>query len=156
MRYRVVIGIAAVAEAAEEARARAQLLLAALAHRAGTAAEPGEDQALVADLGALGVWSQGDDLADRFMSHGQRQFDAALGQLELLAAAEIVMTLPDMDIAVADAGGEDAQQDLAAAGLWRRPLEQLEGRAALGNLVAFHGGLPISLGKNLSAIGAEM
>jgi hypothetical protein len=61
-----------------------------------------------------------------------------------------------MDIAVADAGGEDAQQDLAAAGLRRRPLEQLEGSAALGNIVAFHGGPPIALGNSLSAIGEEL
>ncbi len=152
MRHQDVIGVAAIAEDAEEARTEAQLLLAALANRAGAAAEPGKDQALVADLGAARLRAQGDDLADRLVPHGQRQLDAALGQLEFLAAAEVVMAFPDMDVAVADAGGENAQQHLAAARLRRRPLEELKGRAALGDIVAFHDGPPLAIFRTLPAM----
>src|SRR5262249_25624436 len=45
-----VVGIAARAEDAEKLRLEAELLLAAPAHRAAAAAEPGKDEALVADL----------------------------------------------------------------------------------------------------------
>src|SRR6185437_15360772 len=109
-----VIGIAAGAEDAEEARLRAELLLPAPADRAVAAADPREDDAPLAGDDSLGLGPGRQHLAHRLVAHGERQPHAALGQLQPLAAAEIVMPFPEMDVAVADAGGEDAEQHLAA------------------------------------------
>ena len=116
----------------------AELLVAAPAYRAFAAAEPGMHQPAVADLDALGVGADGDDFADILMPHGQRQFDAAIGELEPLAAAEIVVAFPDMQVAMADAGGDDLEQDLGAGRLRRRPLHQSQRRATFADIIAFH------------------
>ena len=138
MRHQQMIGIAAGAEHADAERRAAKLLVAALADRAFAAAEPWMNEPAVARLDALGVWADGDDFADVFVSHGQRQLDAAVGELEQLAAAEIVVALPDMQIAVADAGGDDLEQDLGPRGLRRRPLHQPQRCPAFTDIIAFH------------------
>ena len=56
---------------------------------AGAAADPRIGQAPVADRNIAGVRAERHHLADRLVAHGERQGHAAVGELELLAAAEI-------------------------------------------------------------------
>jgi hypothetical protein len=74
------------------------------------------DEPAVADLDARGVGTNGDDFADILVAHGQRQFHAAIAELEPLAAAQIVIAFPDVQIAVTDTGGDDLEQDSVPAG----------------------------------------
>src|SRR5262249_25395734 len=119
MRHQQMIAVTARAEYAEEARLEAQLLVAAPAPLAPAAADPRIGQAPVADLDVAHVRPDRDDLANRFVAHGERQCQAAIGQLELLAAAEVVDAFPDMQVAVTHACREHAQQNLAAGRLRR-------------------------------------
>jgi hypothetical protein len=82
------------------------------------------DQPAIADLDAGNVRTHGDDFADILVAHGEREFYAPISELQPLAAADIVKAFPDMQIAVADAGGYNLEQDLGACGLWGRPLHQ--------------------------------
>ena len=92
----------------------------------------------IADLDADSVGADGDDLADILVSHGQRQFDAAIAELQPLAAAQIVIAVPDVQIAVADAGGDYLEQDLGPGRLRSGPLHQPQRRAAFANDHSFH------------------
>ena len=68
----------------------------------------------VADLDALGIRTDRHHLADILVAERDRQLHAAIGKAQLLAAAEIEPAVRQMKIAVADAGSEHFQQDLAA------------------------------------------
>ena len=115
-----------------------QILVAPPAGRAGAAAKPGIDQSHVANLDARSVGAGGDDFADVFVAHRQRQFHAPVAELKPLAAAEVVIAVPDVQIAVADARGQDLQEGLAPDRFWRRTLHQLQRRPAFAHVVAFH------------------
>src|SRR5262249_21565329 len=106
------------------------------------AADPREHQALVAERYALGARPDGDHLADRLVAQGHRQLEPARGHVELLAAAEIVFAAADVDVAVADAGGEHAAQHLGAARGRRRLLGALQRSAEFHDVVADHGDPP--------------
>ena len=82
----------------------------------------GCDQHAVADLDALGVGPDRDHLADILVAERHRQLHAAVVQAQLLAAAEIEIAVGQMQIAVADAGGQHLQQHLGARRLRRRRL----------------------------------
>jgi hypothetical protein len=114
MRHHDVAGIAARAKNAEIARRRAEMLVAAPAGRAGAAAVPGIDQAALARLKPDGVGSGRHHFADRLVAERDRRGEAALGEAEALASAEIVIAVPDMHVGVADPGGQHAQQHLGA------------------------------------------
>ena len=68
----------------------------------------------IADLDALGIRTDGHHLADILVTKRDRQLHAAIGKAHFLAAAEIEPAFRQMKIAVADAGRENFQQDLAA------------------------------------------
>jgi len=106
--------VAAVAAVLVNAQAavgdRAHVVVLGQALVALAAAEPGEDDAAVTGFHALGVWTEFDDPADDFVAHGERQDHAAVGQRHLLAAADVVVTLPDMQVGMADAAVGDFQQ----------------------------------------------
>ncbi len=139
MRHQHVIAVAAGLVHAEEARLQAELLLAAPADHALAAADPGMHQAAVAGLDALGLGPGGHHLADDLVAHGEGRHHAAVLDQQLLAAAHVVLAFPDMDVAVADAGGERAHQHLGALGPRRRLLDFLQGGAKLDDIVALHG-----------------
>ena len=82
MRDGDVIGIAAIAIDAEAARPHAHILVAGLADGAIAAADPGVDEARLADLDALPsrLGSERHHLARRLMSHCERERDAAILQ----------------------------------------------------------------------------
>ena len=133
-----MVGVTAGTEHADAERCAAKLLVAALADVTFPAADPRVNEPAVANLDAFGIGPDGDDLADILMTHGQRQFNAAIAELQLLAAAQVVIAVPNMQIAVADARGNHFEQDFGPGGLRRRPFHQLEWRAALTNVVALH------------------
>ena len=138
VRHQQVIGIAAGTEHPDAEWGAAHLFFAGPADGAFAAAEPGMHQPAVADLHALGVRADRDHFADIFVAHGQRELHAAIGQLQPLATAQVVITLPDMQIAMTNAGRQDLQQDLAAGRLRRRAFHELQRRAAFADVKAFH------------------
>src|SRR3954453_1609041 len=102
MRHQHVVAVAARTEHADETRLEAELFVAAPAHLAFAAADPWIDQAAVAGLDVASVGAGRYHLADGLVSHDERQGETALGELELLATAEVVGAFPEMQIAVAD------------------------------------------------------
>src|SRR5260370_1113462 len=86
----------------------ASRLAAAQAPVAGAAADPRIGEPPLADGEPLGVGPERHHLAHRLVPHHQRQRHAAVGQLELPAAAQVVSALPEVQVAVTDAGGEHA------------------------------------------------
>ena len=137
-RHQHVRRVAALAEHADVLRLEAEVLVAAPAHLAFAAAHPRIDEAHVAHLDVLRVRSERDHLADVLMAHGERQLDAAIGEHQLLAAADLVIAVPDVQIGMAHAGGEHFQENLRAGWLGRLGLIHLQRRAALANLKAAH------------------
>ena len=64
------------------------------------------------------------------MAHRKRQDDAAIFQRHLLAAADIVITVPDVQIGVTDATIGNLQEYLAALGFGGRQVDFLQGLPA--------------------------
>ena len=133
-----VRGETAAAVDAHAAGLHAEVLLAAPADDAIAAAHPRMDQAHVADADALGFGADGDHLADILVAHGERQFHAAILQLQLLAAADVVIAVPDVEIGMADASRHHAQDDICSFRSGRIPLHALQRRSALADIVAEH------------------
>ena len=117
VRHNHVVAVAAVGACAEETLGAAQVLVALRADLAFAAAHPGIDDALVADGGALGLWPHRDHLADDFVAEREGKLHAAINDHDLVATAKIEITVPDVQIRMADAAGVDADQDLGAVGL---------------------------------------
>ena len=127
MRHRHVVGIAAVAIDAERIRLDdAHVLIATDAGLALAATKPGIGQHDVAGLETafiafFHIRPEGYDFADGFVSHRARQRHATILQGQRLAAmTEIVAALPDVQVAVADAGRLHLDQHLRAGRLRRR------------------------------------
>ncbi len=146
MRQHQIIGIAAVGEHAEALHGAAEILLAALADRAVAAADPGMRQPAVADLDALRVGPDRHHLADVLVAERHRQLHAAVFEAHALAAAEIEIAVGQMQVAVADAGGQHLQQHLGAGGLGRRIFVALKRLAAGADLEAAHRSSPVDPG----------
>ncbi len=118
--------------------ARAEIVLVALARRASAAANPRIRQHALSDLDALGLGADSHHLADVLVPERHRQLHAAVLQAHPLAAAKIEIAVGEVQIAVADAGGENLQQDLGAGRLRRRRLVALERLAADADLEHAH------------------
>ena len=139
--------VAAIGIDAETARREAHVVLLRQAFLAGAAAEPGEHDAQVADLHALGVGAELGDAADDLVSHRERQHDAAILQRHLLAAADVVVALPDVQVGVADAAMRHLDQHLGALRLRRRQFEFLQRLAILDHGPGAHRRSPVSAGR---------
>ena len=98
---------------ADGARPVAQLLVARRAKTARAAADPGIDDAAVADLHPSRLGTQGNDLAHDLVARNQRQLQAAR-QIDALAVAEIEKSVGKVDVAMADPAGTGAQRHLGA------------------------------------------
>ena len=132
------------------------MLVACPADVAGTAPDPRIHQTFVANLDARRIRSNGHDFAGDLMAHGERQLDAAIEQLQALAATHLVVAVPDMQVAVADACSKRFEQDLRALGLGSRPLHALQRRAALADIETDHGGrLPAGFLASLAQLTAH-
>jgi len=118
MRDHHEVGIATVRENPETAHGAAEIFVAALTRLAGAAADPGMRKPAITDLDALGIRTNGHHLTDVLVAKRDRQLHSAIGKAQFLAAAEIEPAFRKMKIAVADAGREDFQQNLAALRLW--------------------------------------
>ncbi len=110
----------------------------ARAHAALAAADPGERDARVADLDAIGVGAERLHHADDLVAEREGQLRPELAQLHALAVAEIEVAVVDVQIAVADAGRGDAQQHLGALRRGRGVLAELDRLAPLDDLIAAH------------------
>src|SRR6185437_4348560 len=109
------------------------------ANRTSAAADPRIDNIAVARTDALRFGSDGGYRAGDLMAHGDWWSDAAIGQRKTLAAAQLVITIVQMKIAVTDAGRQRLQQHLGALRLRRRRLDCGQRLAEFGQDVAFHG-----------------
>ena len=116
MGYDEPIRIAAVAVNAEVARLHAEIFAAAAADAAGPAADPGVDEAHLADLAIGDLAADRNDLARRLVAERQRQTNRAVLQHEPPSAAQIEAPFPDMQVGVADAGRLDGDHDFIVAG----------------------------------------
>src|SRR6185437_8451475 len=134
-----VVRVAAIAEYAETLHGAAEIFFVAFTGRALAATNPRMREHTRADLDALGIGPHGNDFADVFMAKRDRQFHAAILQAHALAAAEVEPAIVEMQVAVANAGGDDFQQHLGACRLWRRLLPELQRLAAGTNLIHTHG-----------------
>ena len=105
MRHPDMAGIAAVLEDAEKARGEAVILLALGADGAIAAADPGKHHAGFAGRDVAGLGPGRLDYADRFMAKGKRQFESTLGKIEALAMSNIIAARAQMNVGVANAGG---------------------------------------------------
>src|SRR5207237_1617595 len=124
---------------AEEARAGdTVVVLAALAHGALSAPDPRIDEALVADLHAPSARAERVDDAERLVPERERRDAAALLDVEALAAAQVEVALPDVQVGVADARAGDAHQHFAALRLRRLGEHLLQPPALLDDLIASH------------------
>ena len=87
------------------------------------ASDPRIDKPDFADSNSFCLRSERNDFADRLVAHGERQRHAAIFQRQRLSAvAEIVAALPDVQVAVTDAGGFDFKQHLRSGRLRRYAL----------------------------------
>ena len=109
-----------------------------MADLAFAASHPRIDEANVSHFDALHIRPECHDLADILVTHRQRKLDAAIGEHQLLAAADLVIAVPDVQVGVAHAGREHFQQHLRARGLRRLGLVHLQWRAALADLKTAH------------------
>jgi hypothetical protein len=116
----------------------AVVLLPGLANRAFSAANPRMDQALLSHLHALRFRSERLDDAERLVAERERRHAAALLYVEALAAAEVEVAFPDMQVRVAHARARDAHQHLAPLRFRRVERDFLQGLAMLGDLVRDH------------------
>ena len=119
MRHHAFFGVTAGTEDTERGRLRAIVLLVAQADVACAAAEPRIDQKRLADL-AVGdrcIGALRDEPAENLVSHDHRRGHAAIGETQALAAAEIVVAVLNMQIAVADAAARDIDHHFRAGGL---------------------------------------
>src|SRR5205807_9565113 len=95
------------------------LVLAALAHGALSAPDPRIYEALVADLHAARAGAESLHHAKGFVTECKRRYAATLLHVEALAAAQVEVALPDVQVGVADARAGDAHQHFAALRLRR-------------------------------------
>ena len=124
---------------AEEARAGdTVVVLAALAHGALSAPDPRIDEALVADLHAARAGAESLHDAKGFVTECKRRYAATLLHVEALAAAQVEVALPDVQVGVADARAGDAHQHFAALRLRRLGEHLLQRPAVLDDLIADH------------------
>src|SRR5579863_6639164 len=130
-----MVRVTAGAEHTDAERRTAELLIATPAYRAFPTAEPRMHQPPVADLDAFGIRTDRNDFADILVAHGQGQFHPPVSELQPLPAADIVKAFPDMQIAVADTGRHDFEQDLGAGRLGGGPLHQAQRRSTLANII---------------------
>ena len=138
VRHHHKIGVAAVGKHAEAAHGAAQILIAAQANRAGAATDPRVGQQHLANFNALDLGSDGHHFANVFVPERHRQIHAAILQTHPLAAAKIEIAVGEVQVAVADPGGEDLQEHLGAGRLRRRLLVALERLTANADLEHAH------------------
>jgi hypothetical protein len=95
-------------------------------------------QPAVANLDALGVRAESHHLADILVAQRHRQFHAAVGKAHALTATEIKIAVREMQIAVADPGGQNLQQHFTAGWLRRGLLIELQRLPANADLEHSH------------------
>ena len=107
------VGKAAVAVHADRLRPGAQVLATGDAGAALSAAEPGIDDALVAELHVLRIGAERDHGARDLVAHRARQRHA-LAHVQALAVAEVVVAVVQVQVGVAHTAVADLQQHFAA------------------------------------------
>ena len=119
-----------------------QLLVAALADAQAPQPIHGYDQHAVADLDALRLGPTATTSPAFSWPSVTGSFMPRSSNLQALAAAQIEIAVREMQVAVADAGGQHFEQHLRTVGLGSRPLLQLQRRAALADMKLMHGENP--------------
>ena len=86
------------------------------------------------------VGAEFDDTADDLVAHGEGEGHAAVDQRHFLAAADVIIALPDVQIGMADAAVGDLDQHLGAFGLGGGELDFLERLAIFDDGPGAHDG----------------
>ena len=121
--------VAAIAKHPEASRGQAHLVVAGNAMLAFSAAGPRVHQPMVADGDALCLRPERHHLADGLVAGNEGQRDAAVLERQPLAAAEIVVTVLKIEIAVADAAISGLEKNLSAGRFGGRHLDRLQRRS---------------------------
>ena len=132
------VGIAAVAMNAEATWLHAEVFIAVAADRTDAAADPGIDEANLADLAVGHIGSDREDLARGLMSEGQRQLDATVLQSESPTAAEIEAAFPEMQVGMTNSGGLDGDHNFIVRGFWIGQIYPCQWAAEIDDLIALH------------------
>ena len=115
------------------------VLVAARADAAVPASDPGVDEAHLSRTHPARLRAcRHHHLADGFVPKSQGHPNAAVLQRHPAAEAEIVAALPNVEIAVADAGCSDPKQHLRSRRLGRPALDGLKRRAEIDHPIASH------------------
>src|SRR5262245_16518137 len=138
MRNHQIIRVSSVRKYAEAAHRAAKIFLAPLAGIAGPAPDPWMCEHPVTDLDSLGLRTKRDHFADILVAESNGQLHAPVGKAQALAAPEVKITLRQVQIAMADAGCQDLQQDFAAGRLRCWLFVELQGLAANTDLEHTH------------------
>src|SRR5262245_6802868 len=132
-------GVRSRAVHAQETRARdAVVVLSRLAHGALAAADPGVDELFLPDAHAASPRPQGLHDAERLVAERKRRHAATLLDVEALAAAEIEVAIPDVQVGVAHARARDSHEHLGSLRLGRFLQRLLQRLAVLDDLPAHH------------------
>jgi hypothetical protein len=92
----------------------------------------------VTDFDSLGLRTKRDHFADILVTESNGQFHAAVGKTQALATPKVEITFRQVDIAMADAGCQNLQQDFANGRLRRWLFVELQGLAANTDLEHTH------------------
>src|SRR5262245_38443460 len=138
MRHHQVVRVPAVRKNAEAAHRAAKIFLAPLAGIAGPAPDPWMCEHPVTDLDSLGLRTKRDHFADILVTESNGQLHAPVGKTQALAAAKVEITFRQVDIAMADTGRQDLQQNFAAGRLRRWLCVESQGLAAHTDLHKSH------------------
>ena len=130
---------------AKAALTEAQIVVAGTATPALAAAEPGIDNAPVADLDAVRVGPEFDDLPENLVADRARQGHAAFGKLHALAAAKLVIAFPEVQVGMTNAAMRHREQDFGAHGFRRRLLNPDKRQTMLRDGPGFHSILSVAM-----------
>src|SRR5579872_2831427 len=133
-----MIGITTRLLDAEKTGLRTELLVAAPADGTSAAADPRVRHALITDLHPVRRRPDRHHFTHNLMAHGEGRHQAAILHGELLSAAQIVIALPEMKIAMAHTGRERAQENFGSLRLRRGFLGFFQRRAEIDDVITLH------------------
>ena len=137
-------GEAAMLDHAQTVLLGTEIVVAVAAAVAPSAADPRINHAQIADRHPDGIWPGLHDPPDDLVTRRTRQNHAAILNPHHLAAAQIVETVPEMEIGVADATMRHFQQYLGAHRLGRRQFDMLKRLARFDDGPGLHYLLPLT------------
>jgi hypothetical protein len=147
VRYHDPVAESAVHEGAERARTQAEVLVVARAHVARAAPDPWEGDDGIPDLDTVRVRPEARHRPGDLVAEGEGQATTRR-DVESSVATEVVVPLPDVDVAVANAARRDLEEHLGTGGDGIGCLGRLETTAVRVELQAPHGRSGVAGGRS--------